>query len=285
MSIWNCEGTIGLAVASVLDQTYCHWELLVLDDGSTDRTVDVVESFCDSRIKVVCDGERRRLPARLNQAVQMARGEYIARMDGDDVMYPTRLAKQLAYLKANPGVDLLGGGMVVFRNEGEAYGARIFPVEHSEICRRPWLRLPMSHPTWMGRSDWFRRNPYRESAERMEDRDLLFRTFRRSRFANLPDVVLGYREDGVTLAKCVPSRCNMIRMLAHAMGRELSYEESLLGCAAQLVGLTADVVAIGTGLNERVLRHRAPPMSPEIVEDWRSVWRLNRKTVESLAGK
>jgi glycosyltransferase involved in cell wall biosynthesis len=283
LPVLNCERTIGLAIASILNQTRADWELLLIDDGSTDKTVDVVRSFADARIRVFCDEQRQSLPARLNEGVRRAQGKYIARMDGDDVMYPDRLATQVAYLDVHPETDLVGGGMVIFRNEGEAYGARIFPATHAEICRHPWLRLPVSHPTWMGQAEWFRANPYEEwTAGNAEDRELLFRTCCKSRFANLPDVVLGYRENGVTLTKRVLCRRSVLRMLIRSAGREITYRAALLGCAAQCLGLIAELIAIVTGLDKRVLRHRAPPTTDAVVETWRGVWALNRKSAKDL---
>jgi glycosyltransferase involved in cell wall biosynthesis len=278
MSVLNCRRTIGVTMNSILNQTYENWELVVMDDGSSDGTAQIVQSFGDARVRVFRDGERRRLPARLNQAIQLARGPFIARMDGDDVMYPDRLAKQLAFLQAHPQVDLVGGGMVIFRNDGEAYGTRIFPAEHAEICCKPWLRMQISHPTWMGRAEWFRTHPYPEAYRRYtEDLALLFGSFQRSRFANLPDIVLGYRRDRTRLATCMAARYYMTRMLLGGAGREVTHAQALCGCALQCAAAVVEVVAIGSGLNERILKHRARPLASRLAEQWRSVWAMNQE--------
>jgi len=278
MSVLNCRRTVGVTMASILNQTYGNWELVVMDDGSSDGTAEVVKSFGVPRVRLFRDGQRRRLPGRLNQAIQLARGQYIARMDGDDVMYPDRLAKQLAFLESHPEIDLVGGGMVVFRNGGEAYGTRIFPAGHDEICRKPWLRVPVSHPTWMGKAEWFRAHPYPEADHLFpEDRDLLFRTFRESRFANLPDIVLGYREEGPKLKTCLNARRHSVKMLLGGAGREVSYAQALGSCALQWIAAAVELVAIGSGLNERILKHRAGPLAPAVAERWQSVWEMNRK--------
>ncbi len=272
MSLFNCEKTLDLTIASILTQCYGDWELIAIDDGSKDRTLSLLESLRDNRVRVIADGNNLGLPARLNQAVSLARGKYFARMDGDDVMYPDRLEKQVAYLETHPEVDLLGGGMVVFRGDGIAYGCRMVAAEHDRICSHPWSGFEMAHPTWMGRTEWFRQNPYREDAYRMEDKDLLFRTCQKSRFANLPDVVLGYREDDLSFWKILPARRNFCKVLMASAGRQLTYINAARGIAGQAVRTIADVVAITTGLNEKILRHRARPVPPEIRMRWDAIW-------------
>src|SRR4051794_36827493 len=111
MPVRNNEKTLGVAVRSIVRQTYPQWELLLINDGSTDGTLEVARGFCDERIRVIDEPESRGLPARLNQAVAAARGEYFARMDGDDLSYPERLERQVAYLQAHPEVDLVGAWM------------------------------------------------------------------------------------------------------------------------------------------------------------------------------
>jgi glycosyltransferase involved in cell wall biosynthesis len=98
MPVRNCGKTLRAAIRSILWQTYPRWELLILDDASTDKTVEIARSFDDSRIKVLVDGVRRGLPARLNEAIFQSNGQYLARMDGDDVAYPERLERQIRFL-------------------------------------------------------------------------------------------------------------------------------------------------------------------------------------------
>src|SRR5205807_2440696 len=111
--------------------------------------------------------------ARLNQLVSSAGGTIVARMDADDISYPQRLERQLRLLNAQPGVDVVGSSMIVFRNHGELAGKRPAPGDHADICRRPGVGFALFHPTWMGRVQWFRRYPYRLAAVRCEDMDLL----------------------------------------------------------------------------------------------------------------
>jgi glycosyltransferase involved in cell wall biosynthesis len=272
MPVRNCEKTIGAAIRSILNQTWSHWELLVIDDGSTDGTVREALGFADPRIRVFADGRHRGIAPRLNEAVKRSRGAYFARMDGDDVSFPERLALQLAYLERNPAVDLLGAGVVVFHGEGQVLGTRPIRVMHEEICRRPRSGFPLAHPTWIGRTEWFRNHPYRPNAVRAEDQDLLLRNYRDSRFASLPAVLLGYREESLRLKNILRGRWSFLRGVIseeRSRGRAAFAFRAILEHAAKAAIETA---AVATGLDYTVLRHRALPADPAIAHRWAQVW-------------
>src|SRR5690242_15629888 len=169
MPVRNCERTVEAAIRSILNQTCGSWELLIIDDASEDTTAKVASQFRDRRIHLLSGGVHAGLAARLNQAVRQGSGRYFARMDGDDVSFPQRLERQVAYLEARPEVDLLAAGIVLFKGAGQIIGERRIREDHDWICRRPWGGFPMPHPTWMGRMQWFRSNPYDESVLRAED--------------------------------------------------------------------------------------------------------------------
>src|SRR6185503_5418632 len=160
MSMLDAERTLERALASLLAQTHRNWELVLIDDGSRDASVRIAGRLRDERIRVSADGARKGLAARLNEAVAAARGAYIARMDADDVSYPERFERQLAFLEQHKDVDLLGAGAVVFAGEGVPLGLFRVQPAHAEICARPWAGFYLPHPTWMGRAAWFRAHPY-----------------------------------------------------------------------------------------------------------------------------
>jgi glycosyltransferase involved in cell wall biosynthesis len=275
MPVLNCERTLPVTLRSIRNQTLREWELLVIDDGSDDSTVDQANAVKDPRIRVLADGLHEGLPARLNQAVHLSRGKYFARMDGDDVAFPQRLARQVAYLDAHPGVDLLAASVVVFQGQGKIIGQRIMRESHAWICRRPWASFPMPHPTWMGRMNWFRAHPYNPAAIRCEDQELLLRTYKQSRFAGMEEVLLGYREDRIALAKICRGRRNHVKALVRrfwAEGCYLRMFAAVLGHSARLI---EDIVAVASGLNHRLLRQRATPAPAGVTQDWQSVWTLN----------
>jgi glycosyltransferase involved in cell wall biosynthesis len=277
MPVFNCARTIAQAISSILNQEFKEWELLIIDDGSTDGTYQIAASFDDPRIIAIKGGENKRLPARLNECIDLAKGRFFARMDGDDIAYPGRLLCQLDFLLSHPDVDLVGGWVVVFRNDGTAFGARRGPLTHEEICARPWQSISMAHPTWMGRIEWFRRNYYRPVAA-SEDQELLFRTHQSSRFATVPEVVLGYREDSLSMRYILFQRWHVcMRILRNARAQH-RYARAAFGIAGQAAKALVDAIAICTGLKYHILKHRAAPLRDQEEIEWRSVWEQVRIT-------
>jgi len=275
MAVYNCEATLAAALESIRMQTFRDWELLVIDDGSTDATVAVAvaTSSDDTRIRVIADGRRRRLAARLNECLDLGRGRLFARMDGDDVSYPERLERQVRFLQENPTVDLVGTNMLIFSGPGQVVGARRFPTEHAQIRARPGCGFPIAHPTYMGQMAWFRRHRYNERVLRAQDSELLLRSFAHSTFGNLPEILLGYREDSISLRKLVVAKRWRIESLARHYMRHGRIDRALWSCLMQAVGIGVTCIAIGTGLGYRMLRHRAAPVSEAERGRWTAVWR------------
>lgn len=282
MSMRDSERTLGAALESLLAQSYPHWELLLVDDGSRDGSVRLAERFADPRIRILADGRGLGLAARLNQVVARACGKYIARMDADDVSYPERFRLQVDYLEAHPEVDLLGAGAVVFQAAGEPVGR--FPVQesHEAISARPWAGFYLPHPTWMGRAAWFRARRYDERSK-TEDQALLLGAYRSSRFAALPQPLLGYRQDAIPLRKVWRGRYDYCRALLGA-----APSVALRGIPGHAAKLAVEAVAIGTGLERTLLGHRAQPLAPRDAERWLEVWTgvqeaLRRRGVDAPA--
>jgi hypothetical protein len=131
----------------------------------------------------------------------------------------------------------------------------------------------MAHPTWMGRTDWFRKNPYRTDAFRMEDKELLFRTHTNSKFACLNEELLAYRENGLSASKMRIARVNFIRVLMRNAGKTCSFRAAILGVLGQVIRTALDLTAISTGLNYKLLKHRARPLSAGQIERWSDIWK------------
>ena len=175
------------AVRSVLAQTFDDLEILLVDDGSTDRSLEIARSFSDPRVVVVPpDGHRRFLAARLNQITRLARGELVARMDGDDVSHPARLARQIAVLRDDPTCDAVGTWIALVAEDEQPFAV----VEAAQVPATLAVALSrglFSHATLVGRRAWLEANPYDESLTRAEDRDLWCRTVLTSRFQIVAD--------------------------------------------------------------------------------------------------
>jgi hypothetical protein len=167
---------------------------------------------------------------------------------------------------------------MVFRGDGVPLGIRGATAGHEQICIRPWRGFPIAHPTWTGRTAWFRENPYPEEMIKAQDQALLLRSFRHSRFATLGEVILGYREEHLTITKMLRGRCHASRgFLRH--GSDIKVVGPAL--LKQTVGAIADAVACTTGLEYLVLRHRARPARTHEVVRWLDVWADAQHTVAS----
>ncbi len=206
MSVHNGEKALLSTIRSLQNQTHEHWELILMDDGSTDNPLGIARNIDDSRICVYSDERNRKLPTRLNQCVSLSRGKYFARMDSGDLAYPERLAKQVAYLESHPEIDLLASRIIIFAEDGRVIGTYTFNQNHKEICNRPISGFYFPHPTWMGRTDWFRNHPYRVDMHKSQDQELLLRTYRSSSFACLPNILLGYQKNSLSLENIFKSR-------------------------------------------------------------------------------
>jgi len=262
---WNTSQTIQQAIHSILAQDFSNFELLILDDGSTDETPNIVSSFKDQRIRLVSDGQRRGLATRLNQAIDMARGQYIARMDADDVSFPERFGRQVAFLEKNPEIDLVGCRAVVFREKDEVVGLLPFAASHSTLCAKPWRNIPLPHPTWMGRVEWFRRHRYRlPEAMRAEDQELLLRSCPSSRFACLDDVLLGYRQGPFNLHKTLVARRSLLSAQVRIFSGRKEWLRALLALIFCLAKAGVDVGSALPGCGRLYFMRMAEKVPPNV---------------------
>lgn len=196
MPVHNGEEQLELAVESILWQTLRDLELIVIDDGSTDRTPTLLQQFAerDPRVRV-CRQDHGGIVAALNRGARVARAPYLARMDADDVAMPDRLAKQAAFLDANADVALVGGSVEYILGEGRRIRLRSLPTAPAEIADRLLAgKHCFVHPTVMIRTEALAQvGGYRPAFEGAEDADLWLRLAERFPLANLPDVVLAKR--------------------------------------------------------------------------------------------
>ncbi|MDQ6998485.1 MAG: glycosyltransferase family 2 protein [Mariprofundus sp.] len=271
LPVYNGAATLSVAICSMLMQSFSDWELIILNDASTDDSLAVMRSFDDSRIRLVEGEGNIGLSARLNMAMDMARGEYFARMDQDDISFPQRLEKQLAYLQAHPDVDLLSANVVVFEGTDEVLGQwDVGSGTHEYICRHPWRGFYMAHPTWMGRLHWFRHYRYRTCADGAEDQDLLYRSFRQSHFACLSEPLLAYREARV-LKKMYRARMVVLRSLGREALVSGFYVDAVKILSVQMAKIFADMLRHGLGLH--TLRNALLPLDEKTRAEWYDILR------------
>ena len=182
------------AIKSILAQTCTDWELILVNDGSTDDSLDVALAIEDRRIRVLSDGVNRGLTARLNQIARQADGEFIARMDADDLMGDERLSHQVAYLDCHPNVSALGTSAYVLDEDACVIGLLEVPSDPTEIRRRLIQHNLMLHSTVMLRRQLLLEvGGYDENLRYVEDYELWFRLLAKSQLANLQEPLAAFR--------------------------------------------------------------------------------------------
>lgn len=182
------------AVRSVFAQTLQDWELILLNDGSSDGTLEFVRSIRDRRVRVSSDGQHQGLARRLNQLATMARAPYLARMDADDLMHPERLAVQLAMQRACSQPTVIGTYAYAIDHQDRATGFKRVDPRRGYQAKRSFV-----HPSVMALTQWFMDHPYSEDPafRRCEDAELWTRCYMDTPFTVCERALLYYREVGV----------------------------------------------------------------------------------------
>lgn len=199
LSVYNGASTVPRAIESLLQQTWKDFECIVIDDGSSDTSRTIIETYAqqDERIVPIIDATNQGLTRRLNQGIRLARGRYIARQDADDASLPHRLASQVAFLEKHPHVGLLGTAARIMDAQGHPVGeCLINPRTHTEQCWRLIVANPFFHTSIMVRRQLIIDNPYDESMRYGQDFELWGRLLKQTQGANLTEtlVLLG-RDD------------------------------------------------------------------------------------------
>lgn len=156
LAIYNCAPTLEEAITSLLEQTYQDFEVIMCDDGSTDNTAEVAQRFVEKwpkRFKLLRNQKNLKLPASLNRCIEVASGEYIARMDGDDVSLPDRFEKQVKFLDSHPEFAVVSTPMIYFDENGDYRRGRAKPEPTREDFKRG---TPFCHAPSMMRADALR---------------------------------------------------------------------------------------------------------------------------------
>lgn len=229
LPVHNAEAYVAEAVRSILGQTFSDFELLLINDGSTDNSLAVMQSIHDKRIRLVNNEVNIRLIATLNKGIQLAQGKYIARMDADDVSLPERLRKQVEFMEAHPQVGVCG---TWFAHLGNTSRVVRYPVHDADIRIMMLYQTPFCHPSVIIRKEVLQKHQLQFSPDFIhgEDYELWARLSALTRFANIPEVLLHYRVHpgsvSASHASVQHEKTNtVIRMLFHKTGMTISNEE------------------------------------------------------------
>lgn len=194
LPVYNAQDTIGEAIQSIINQTYTDWELLVINDGSTDNTRSVILSFDDPRIKYIENDGNKQLIYSLNRGLELASGKYIARMDADDISLPERFACQVRYMDSHPEIIVCGTYM-------QKFGNRVVPdiisfySNNDDIKNNILTFPPFGHPSVMIRKSVLDKTgiKYDYNYKCAEDLKLWIDLLPYGNYANIPQVLLRYR--------------------------------------------------------------------------------------------
>jgi len=196
MPVLNRAHTLRLAIESVLTQTFDDFELLLIDDGSTDASVEIVTSYRDPRIRLLVHEENQGIPRTRNHGLAEARGELLAILDSDDAAHRTRLARQVGYLDSNPEVAAVGSWLKVMNKRGRVKGLLVRPTRPDEVRAQILFVSCFKNPAMMARTEIVRRFGYREQFTYCQDIDLWARISEAHALANIPRFLTRYRAGG-----------------------------------------------------------------------------------------
>ncbi|WP_204106176.1 MULTISPECIES: glycosyltransferase [Spirulina sp. CCY15215] len=194
MSVYNSATYLEEAVQSILNQDFTDFEFIIINDGSTDESEEILKQYAkiDNRIKLFSQNNQG-LPKSLNRGIQLARGKYIARMDADDISLPDRFSKQVAFLDKHPEIAVCGTWIKTISDEKSHINQ--YPVNHVDICCWLLFGIGLAHPSIILKRELFqaKRLSYNLSYSYCQDYELWVRASNNCAFANIPEVLLLYR--------------------------------------------------------------------------------------------
>jgi glycosyltransferase involved in cell wall biosynthesis len=216
LSFYNSEKTLSNAIKSVLLQTYTNFEFVIIDDGSSDGSYNIAErlSKSDSRIKLIRGEKNIGLAFRLNQITDLAGGEYIARMDSDDIMLPWKIEKQMSVLMENQHIDLIDCLVYIIDTNDNPVG-KWKSNDLSNLSLRKILKQKTGfyHATVIAKTCWFKQNRYNADFKRGQDFELWCRTFGQTAYTRLEEYLYLYREVNLSIKKYKSSRQSLRKTL------------------------------------------------------------------------
>ena len=204
LPVYNAEQTVSETIDSILVQTYSNFELLIINDGSDDRSEEIITSYSDKRIRYYANQENRGLIYTLNRGIEIAEGDYIARIDADDLMLKNRLEVQVDYMERHLDVVALGTAMTVM--QGNRRKAHCPPVRHIEAYM--YYGCPLIHPSAIIRKAvlWEHHIKYDYDYKHAEDYKFWYDLSKVGRLVNISDRLLIYRVSDSQVSKVYHSQ-------------------------------------------------------------------------------
>ena len=201
MPVYNGEKYLKEAVESILNQTFRDFEFLIIDDGSTDKSAEIIKSFNDTRIRLESNGTNLGLIKTLNNGLEMAKGKYIARMDCDDISLPKRLSVQVNFMEKHSEIGVCGSWVKIIGLKQEFINK--YPQNHEEARAYLLFNTPLAHPSVIVRKEVMEKHnlEYDENYKHAEDYELWSRIIDYTKISNIPKVLLHYRMHHESVSK------------------------------------------------------------------------------------
>jgi glycosyltransferase involved in cell wall biosynthesis len=216
LPVYNSVKYASLSIESVLKQTFSDFELLIINDGSTDESLKIIESFNDQRIKVI-NQNNKGVTASLNIGLSLSHGTYIARIDADDIWSdPNKLAKQIEYLSKNPDCVVLGTWAKIIDKDGEEKSQLSYPKTDREIRSEILIKNCFIHPSVIFNKEvCLKAGSFNENEKYVEDYGLWLRMGQFGKFTNIPEYLMSYRvhRGGVTQQKNFIQSQNSLKLI------------------------------------------------------------------------
>ena len=215
--VHNRAQYVGEAIESILRQTYSDFELLLIDDGSSDGTGEVLRSYADERVRLVRHERNLGIARTRNDGVRLARGDYVAFLDSDDIAYPMRLEKQIAFLDSHPDYAAVGAWVSWMDQSGRPMKrVKRRPASSGEIAALRVLRSGVENTASMGRTTVLRDYPHNEAYDGAEDYELWARIAARHKLSNLQEVLVRRRVHGQQITKVKADGIRLENQAIHA---------------------------------------------------------------------
>lgn len=229
MPVYNGAKYLNESMNSIICQTFSDFIFIIIDDGSTDNSVNIIKSYNDKRIKLLVNEKNIGISNSLNRGIEAADTKYIARMDQDDISLPNRIAEQVNFMEAHPKVGVCGTWMTAFNEKGQEV-LKKRPVKNDDINAMLLFHNPMAHPTVMIRKEVLDKNNLRYDPlfDGLEDYDLWEKVSRVTKMENMPKTLLRYRLHPTQLSRTSPARQEKLNKIQNRQYEKLGIQKGNL---------------------------------------------------------
>ncbi len=243
MPVYNAEAYLAQALNSLLKQTYQNWQLLACDDASTDQSWEILQEFAakDNRIKIIRNRQNLGNGGTSIKLLGRLKGQFIARMDADDISLPDRFSKQIDFLQKNPEVVALGGQCLLINKKGRVFGEKKFLTEAEAVYKSMFTAIPVQYPAVMFNTAlipkglcWYKGI----NSNIVDDVNLFFSLTQYGQITNLPDYILKYRIHGNNTTLIDPKKTFQLTFKQRIKAiKTYNYRPSLTGWLVNLTQL------------------------------------------------